>query len=136
MHSTRQLQYRQTKQVAIQSCLYVGVFYITWLPYTSIALTGKFFNPDESFGVLFLVVLFQPLQGFLNLFVYQRKLIFERFSMCWRYSKSTTFSTERKSFNLNTNTNTTMVSKEVKDYADDAIHPFSALKGRVIPNSS
>jgi len=138
IHSSRQLQYRQTKQVAIQACWYVGVFYITWLPYTSIALTGKFFNPDESFGVLFLVVLFQPLQGFLNLFVYQRKLIFERFSMCWSHAKSTTFSTVRKSFNLNTKTktNTTMVSKDFKDHEDDAIHPISAPKGRVIPNSS
>jgi len=133
-HSTRQQQYRHTKQVAIQSCWYVGVFFITWLPYTSIALTGKFFNPDESFGVLFLVVLFQPLQGFLNLFVYRRKLIFERFSMCWSHSKSTTFSAVGKSFKFNTNT--TMVSKEVKDHADDAIHPIKSLKWRVIPNSS
>jgi len=58
--------------------------------------------------------------------------------MCWSHAKSTTFSTVRKSFNLNTKTktNTTMVSKDFKDHEDDAIHPISAPKGRVIPNSS
>jgi hypothetical protein len=83
MPNKRGRAYKMTSQVASQACWYVGVFYITWLPYTSIAMTGKFFNPDTGFGVLLMVVLCQPLQGFLHLFVYQRR----RLTELWKASR-------------------------------------------------
>ena len=67
----RSKRYRQSRAVACQAARYVSVFYVTWLPYTAIAATGKFFNPHDNFGVLLLVVTCQPLQGFLNVLVYR-----------------------------------------------------------------
>ena len=83
IHTSRQRRYRQSAKVTTQACWYVGIFYVTWLPYTAIAMTGKFFNPDTGFAVLFLVVLCQPSQGFLNLFAYQRHRIFAKCAGCF-----------------------------------------------------
>lgn len=53
----------------------MAVFIITWLPYTAIAMTGKYFNPHDTKGfiVLLMVVICQPSQGLLNVFVYHRQ---------------------------------------------------------------
>lgn len=60
--------------MATQAAYYVGVFVVTWLPYTAIAMTGKYFNPHDTtgFAVLLIVVICQPSQGLLNLLVYYR----------------------------------------------------------------
>jgi len=71
-------QSSQSRSVAQQAALYVMGFYATNLPYTVIAATQRFYNPHTTGGFLALlaVVVFAPLQGFWNLFVYRRKTIF------------------------------------------------------------
>ena len=75
--STARQQTRHSRRVASQAALYVGVFYATNLPYTIIAATQRFYNPHTTGGfcALLAVVVFAPLQGFLNLFVYRRQQI-------------------------------------------------------------
>ncbi|CAB9523100.1 expressed unknown protein [Seminavis robusta] len=69
----RRLQ--QSRRVAIQAAWYMAGFIVTWLPYTAIAMTGKFFNPHDTTGfiVLLTVVICQPSQGLINVFVYHRQ---------------------------------------------------------------
>lgn len=75
-HTARH-QSRQSRSVAIQAALYVAVFYVTNLPYTTIAATQRFYNPHTTGGfcALLAVVVCAPFQGFLNLFVYRRNQI-------------------------------------------------------------
>lgn len=73
----------QSAQVASQACWYVGAFYVAWLPYTSLTLTGRWFTSDDGFGALLLVVLLTPIQGFLNSFVYRRKQIVRTAASTW-----------------------------------------------------
>lgn len=70
-------QTSQSRSVAKQAALYVVVFYVTNLPYTSIAATQRFYNPHTTGGfcALLAVVICAPFQGFLNLFVYRRHQI-------------------------------------------------------------
>jgi hypothetical protein len=72
---------KQSRKVAVQAAWYVTGFMITWVPYTALSLvnkvTKKFFNPHDPLGffVLLMVVICQPIQGFLNLFIYHRASI-------------------------------------------------------------
>lgn len=74
---SRAIRMRQSRRVAVQAAWYMVVFVVTWLPYTAIAMTGKYFNPHDvkGFVVLLFVVTCQPIQGCLNLFVYHRRSI-------------------------------------------------------------
>ncbi|KAL7526475.1 hypothetical protein ACHAWF_001785 [Thalassiosira exigua] len=76
-YNTSRAQTKQSRRVAEQAALYVGVFYVTNLPYTIIAATRRFYNPHTAggFAALLFVVMCAPLQGFLNLFVYRRQTI-------------------------------------------------------------
>lgn len=75
--ATARQQSRQSRSVAKQAALYVAVFYVTNLPYTTIAATQRFYNPHTTGGfcALVAVVVCAPIQGFLNLFVYRRQQI-------------------------------------------------------------
>lgn len=75
--STAKEQTRHSRRVAQQAALYVGAFYVTNLPYTTIAATQRFYNPHttDGFFALLAVVLCAPLQGALNVIVYRRAQI-------------------------------------------------------------
>jgi hypothetical protein len=62
-----------TQRVALQSFLYLSSFYIAWIPWTIVThLIVDVPNvlQDNSFWLVWTVILLQPLQGFLNCLAY------------------------------------------------------------------
>ena len=88
---SRAVRMRQTRLVATQATWYILVFLITWLPYTIIDLTGIYFTPNNTagFAVLLIVVICQPIQGSLNVFVYHRQTLTRASSQTVAYLGST-----------------------------------------------
>ncbi len=62
------LTYHQTKKIAIQACMYIAAFLLTWV-FTILAFCIR-----RSIVVAVLKMIFQPLQGFFNalIFVYHK----------------------------------------------------------------
>lgn len=73
-----------TRDVAVQAAYYVGIFYVTWMPYTISSILPKWYQPSNNgFYLLLVIVILQPLQGFLNLFVYLRRTSIDFIKQQW-----------------------------------------------------
>jgi len=64
--------YKRTLEVFHQACFYLGVFYLTHVWSTTNRVIQMISNGDTYYGVIVMHSFFDPLQGFLNYFVYQR----------------------------------------------------------------
>ncbi len=67
----RQSELGRSKSVAWQSTLYVAAFIACWIGPTLFHLIGWIWG-FQSFWAVFVIVLFTPLQGFWNAFIYAR----------------------------------------------------------------
>jgi len=67
----RQSDLGRSKSVALQSTLYVAAFIACWIGPTLFHLIGWIWG-IQSFWAVFVIVLFTPLQGFWNAFIYAR----------------------------------------------------------------
>ncbi|KAG7371986.1 hypothetical protein IV203_018129 [Nitzschia inconspicua] len=63
---------RRTVEVFHQACFYLGIFYLTHVWSTTNRILQLVNNGSSNYGVTVMHAIFDPLQGFLNYFVYQR----------------------------------------------------------------
>mmetsp|Transcript_34081 Transcript_34081/g.81957 ORF Transcript_34081/g.81957 Transcript_34081/m.81957 type:complete len:569 (+) Transcript_34081:488-2194(+) len=64
--------YRRTLEVFYQACFYLGAFYLTHIWSTSNRIMQMINLGSSSYGLTVMHAIFDPLQGFLNMFVYMR----------------------------------------------------------------
>lgn len=69
-----------SKKVGKQALVYIGAFYIAWIP-NAIAILIKNHDKKRSPILILFVAICTPLQGFLNLIVYIRPKIIRHFEM-------------------------------------------------------
>ncbi|KAG7342891.1 hypothetical protein IV203_020836 [Nitzschia inconspicua] len=63
---------KRTVEVFHQACFYLGIFYLTHVWSTTNRILQLVNNGSSNYGVTVIHAIFDPLQGFLNYFVYQR----------------------------------------------------------------
>lgn len=128
-----------SKMVFQQALLFVGAFYITWVPYLTLQFLLSSGTGFEIYGLFLAAATMAPLQGFWNFVVYARPRYFAKgvtgMSLFRSRKFSSSFGRNKKSGDTSNIGNTTDSTKVKNPFSSGFNKSSSAVKSSTIKSS-